>query len=95
MVPVPAQVRCARRHDHHVAHADADPLIAPRADVGLARFIGLNRADEVVVGGGLVGHRASIAAPTVPCEATARPAVRCRGPAMADETADDQTRAPA
>lgn len=57
-MPVTAQVGGVPGYHHQVAGSDGDLLVAPRTEVRLAGFVGLNYPD--LVGVGFVGHRASI-----------------------------------
>jgi hypothetical protein len=81
VVPVATEVGCLRRHDDHVADADADLLVAARAQVRLAGLVGLDAPHlDVVLGGacpwrvahlGSRAHRRS-AATTAKAAATKR-----------------------
>ena len=48
-VPVAAQIGCVLRHDDEMAYANVDDTVAPRAHVGLARLIRLNRMHDEVL----------------------------------------------
>jgi hypothetical protein len=74
MVPVASQVGRFMRHDDHVAHADADLLVAAGAEVRLAGLVGLHAPDLDVVAAahrGSSAHRRS-AATTAKAAATMR-----------------------
>ena len=47
VVPVATQIRGILRHHHNVADSDFDDPVATRAQVLLARLIGLKRVDDL------------------------------------------------
>lgn len=49
-MPVPAQIRLEARHDHHMAEARPDLLLAAGAQIGLPGLKRLDPADLHVVG---------------------------------------------
>jgi hypothetical protein len=56
MVPVAPQVDRVEGNDHQVTHADADLLLAARAEVGLGRLERLDPPDLDLVQRGMIAH---------------------------------------
>ena len=54
-VPVATEIRGGCGNDNEVTLSDGDLGRTPRADVGLARLIGLDRLDDLVIASGEYG----------------------------------------